>query len=341
MNKFPFLLLLLFIAFGTFSQHEQITDHWKTCRIHDDSLGTIDYHVYKNNLDEYKPLIIYLEGSGNFPLYWLNPNGKYSTSTTLNFKEISKDYHIILISKPDIPFVDSIRIAPSGRKYYPMNENYRQNYSLYWRVGAADRVIEEAIKNLKVDMHQIVVWGHSEGAQVAPAVAVKNARVTHVISMMGNALNQFYDFIMQERLAAQQGEISNEEAQLHIDSLYAEYEKIYQDPKSTTKEWYGETYYKWSSFTLTSPLENMLKLNIPILYIAGGADQNQNIINMDYAKLEFMRKGKTNLTYLVFPACDHYFLETRIESSGKKEWVDHLEEVNKTALNWINKTNKP
>ena len=287
-------------------------------------------------MDDHKPLIVYLQGSTNFPLFWINPDGRYSSGITLNVDSISTHYHVVLISKPNTPLVDRIRIAPSGRKQYPMQEGYREKYSLDWRADSADRVIDDVIKKLDVDSSTVIVWGHSEGSQVAPAVAVKNKKVTHVIAMMGNSLNHLYDFILSERVSAFHGEKSNEEAQSNIDSLYAEFEKVYQDPKSTTKEWFGETYYKWSSFSLTSPLENMLKLDIPILYVAGGEDR-QSILNMDYAKLEFLRKGKNNLTYKVYPNCDHFFLETKTDESGKKEWIDHLDEVNAFALEWITK----
>lgn len=331
-----FLVLVFALSKTTYGQHEKVTDNWKTVSINDNSLGKIEYHVYKNKISSNKPLIVYLQGSKNFPLYYLRPDGRYSTSTTLDFKSISNDYHVVLISKPNIPFVDSIKIAPSGRKYYPVNEEYREKYSLDWRVNSADRVINDALEKLNVDGSTVIVWGHSEGSQVAPAVAVKNKKVTHVISMMGNSLNHLYDFILMERVSALNGEKSNEEAQSNIDSLYTEFEKIYDDPTSTEKEWFGETYYKWSSFTLNSPLENMLKLDIPILYIAGGTDRH-SILNMDYAKLEFLRKGKGNLTYKVFPNCDHFFIETKADESGKKEWIDRLDEVNGFALEWVTK----
>ena len=331
------LILVLALSKTTYGQHERVTNNWKTVSINDSSLGEIKYHVYKNKINDHKPLIVYLHGSTNFPLYWLNPNGRYSSGITLNLNSISNDYHIILISKPNTPLVDSIRIAPSGRKQYPMKEGYREKYSLDWRANSADKVINDALKKMNIDSSTVIVWGHSEGSQVAPAVAVKNKNVTHVISMMGNSLNHLYDFILNERVSAFNGEKSNEEAQSNIDSLYAVFEKIYNDPKSTTKEWFGETYYKWSSFTLTSPLENMLKLEIPILYVAGGEDRH-SILNMDYAKLEFLRKGKNNLTYKVFPNCDHFFMETKTDKSGKKEWIDHLDEVNDFALEWV--TNK-
>ncbi len=330
------LISFLFFNLICYSQHEQITDKWKTESIQSKENGIINYHIYKNKIDKKKPLLLFIEGSGNFPLYFLNPNGKYSTSTTLNFEKLSSDFHIALISKPGTPFVDSIKISESGRKYYPINDTYKKYYSLYWRVIAGDLVINEILKKFNVDTNNVIVWGHSEGSQVAPAIAVKNSKITHVISMMGNSLNHLYDFIINERVLAEKGEITNQQAQSNIDSLFIEYEKIYKNPKSITREWFGETYYKWSSFTVTSPIENMLKLNIPILYVAGGADNNQNIINMDYARLEFLRKGKTNLTYKVFSNIDHYFLETKMDSSGKLEWIDHLDEVNQFTINWIN-----
>lgn len=335
-KAFYALILLFFFHKPSFGQHEKITDKWNTVKLSDSILGEVDYHVYKNKINEHKPLIVYLQGSTNFPLYYVKPNGRYSSGITLNINEMSNDYHIILISKPNTPLVDSIEIAPSGRRQYPMKEGYSEKYSLDWRANSADLVINDALKTLNIDTSKLIVWGHSEGSQVAPAVAVRNKSVTHVVSMMGNSLNHLYDFILMQRLSALKGEQSNEEAQLAIDSLYIEFEKIYNDPTSTSKEWFGETYYKWSSFTLNSPIENMLKLDIPILYVAGGEDQH-SIMNMDYAKLEFLRKGKDNLTYKVYPNCDHFFLETKTDESGKKEWIDHLDEVNKFTLDWVNK----
>lgn len=329
-----FLILVLALSNTAYGQHEKVTEKWETESIYDGSLGEIKYHVYKNKINAHKPLIVYLQGSTNFPLYYLNPNGRYSSSITLNVDSMSNDYHIVLISKPNTPLVDSIEIAPSGRKQYPMKEGYQEKYSLDWRANAADKVINDALQKLNIDNTRVIVWGHSEGSQVAPAVAIKNKNVTHVISMMGNSLNHLYDFILNERVSALNGEKSNEKAQATIDSLYIEFEKIYNDPQSTEKEWFGETYYKWSSFSLTSPLENMLKLDVPILYIAGGEDRH-SILNMDYAKLEFLRKGKDNLTYKVFPNYDHFFMETKTDKSGKKEWIDHLDEVNGFALKWV------
>ena len=168
-------------------------------------------------------------------MYYLNSNGRYSSSITLNVDSLSNDCHIVLISKPNTPFVESIGIAPSGRKHYPIKEGYSEKYILDWRVNSAERVINDALRKLDIDKSTVIVWGHSGGSQVAPAVAVKNNNVTHVISMMGNSLNHLYDFILNERVSAFNGEKSNEKAQSNIDSLYAEFGKIYNDPKIYNK----------------------------------------------------------------------------------------------------------
>jgi pimeloyl-ACP methyl ester carboxylesterase len=164
---------------------------------------------------------------------------------------------------------------------------------------------------------------------------VTNKKVTHVVSFVGNALNQLYDFIIETRLSVEKNEMTAVEGQRIIDSLYIEYGKIYQDPLSTTKYWYGASYLKWSSFSKNTPLENMLKLTIPILYIGAGNDNNQTIIDMDYAKLEFLRQRKNNLTYLVYPGCNHFFQEEIIEE-GKTKRIDRIDEVHQVAIDWIN-----
>ena len=62
-----------------------------------------DEDVYKNKISERKPLIVYLQGSTNLPLYFIKPDGRYSSGITLNLHSMSHDYHIVLISKPNTP----------------------------------------------------------------------------------------------------------------------------------------------------------------------------------------------------------------------------------------------
>ncbi|MES2275887.1 MAG: acyl-CoA thioester hydrolase/BAAT C-terminal domain-containing protein [Bacteroidota bacterium] len=331
--RITLLLIFLIAASGTYAQSPW-DNFFKHDTLVDKHLGTVVIHVTKTKMNEKKPLLIYIDGSGNYPLFYRKSNGNYNTSVALDIARYAKNYSIVLISKPGVPFSDSLRYR-SGNAYYPSNDTYNLSYSLKWRAEAASKAINYLVKHIPVDTKHIIVMGYSEGSQVAPAVAVLNKKVTHVVCFVGNGLNQLYDFIINIRLEADRNKITTEQGQMIIDSLYNEYAKIYADPTSTEHKWFGATYLKWSSFSKSTPLENMLKLNVPILYIAGGKDNNQTIIDMDYVKLEFLRKGKTNLTYKVYPNSNHGFQETMVKD-GKETKVDRSDEVNQFAMDWIN-----
>ena len=324
------LFILSFVSFGQ-SFSDTLFEHYK---LTDSKLKTFEIHVTKSNSNSKRPLLIYIDGSGNFPIYYKTKSGKYSTSIPLDIAKYAKDYYVVLISKPNIPFNDSLQYLPSGRKFYPDNNLYKELYSLDWRAETASKAIDFLLRKLPIDKNKIIVMGYSEGSQVAPKIAVLNKKVTNIVCFVGNALNHLYDFIINTRLDADRNKISSEQSQKIVDSLYNEFEKIYASPTSTNKTWFGETYLKWSSFSKTTPLENMLKLDIPILYIAGGKDNNQTILNMDYAKLEFLRKGKNNLTYKVYPNCNHYFQESFTTNDGKNIKADKIDEVHQFAIEW-------
>jgi pimeloyl-ACP methyl ester carboxylesterase len=326
--------LLLLLAPLLVHGQEATNELFQHYTLHQPRLKSFDIHVTKSDSKSKRPLLVYLDGSGNFPLYYKTKSGRYNSSVPLDVRRYAKDYYIVVISKPGIPFKDSLRYDSSGRRYYPENNTFTQLYSLDWRAEAASATIDYLIKRLPIDTRTVIVIGYSEGSQVAPRVAVLNKKVTHVICMAGNALNQLYDFLLAARLQAEQQQLSPTESQRIVDSLYTEYAKIYRSPKAVGQTWYGSTYLKWSSFSRTTPLENMLRLSIPILYIAGGRDNNQTILSMDYAKLEFLRQGKSNLTYRVYPACNHYFQEEKTVDGVTKK-ADRIDEVHQFALEWV------
>jgi pimeloyl-ACP methyl ester carboxylesterase len=335
------ILFCLWLSCAVYAESQPFTDTtFKHYSFETKALGQVAIHVAGVEPGKKKPLLVYLDGSGNYPIYYRNSNKRISGSLAISPRAFKQEFMILVISKPGTPFFDTLSYSPSGRPYYPENEQYRTLYSLDWRAGAASEAIDYAIKRFNVDRTTIVAMGHSEGSQVAPRVAVINKKVTHVVCMAGNALTQLYDFILNARMQAEKGEITREEGQRIADSLYTVYEAIHSDPKSADQRWYGASYLKWASFSNSAPLDNMLALNIPILYVAGGRDNNQTILGMDYAKLEFIRRGKRNLTYQVYPDCDHFFQE-RKTVNGQIQNTDRLDEVFNKAVEWVKKSSRP
>lgn len=337
MKKLNILLFLLIInvAFGQSDLKEQ----FKIFTIENKELGKVEFCTFKSTIEKKKPILLFIHGSGNEPTFCYQPDLKtYAWKGFLEIEKYKDKFHVICVSKPGIPLFDTIQKNPVNfSTSYPMNDEFRTKYSLEWRAKSASLIINQAIKLLPVDRTKIIVIGHSQGGQVAPKVAVLNKKVTHVVLLNSNSLNHLYDFVLQERLASFKGEQTFEKTQKNIDSLFADYKKIFAEPNSKTKLWNEETYFRWASYSDETPLENMLRLKIPIYVIAGGKDiWGSFIMNTDYVEIEFLRYKKTNLTYKVYPNANH-FLQDEITENNKTKKIDLKPKIFEEIINWSNK----
>jgi hypothetical protein len=307
---------------------------FKSFRVTDKELGQISFYVSNNKIEQAKPVLLYLDGSGPYPLFQYAERG-LTGSVPFDFKTISGQYHVVLISKPGVPFVDSLKQdVMTGNLTYKAPEIYKQKLSLQWRVNAADLVLKKLHKELKVHKRKVAVLGISEGFQVGAKLATVNKSITHLMLFAGNGLTQFYDFIIRIRTDAQKGFIPEDAAQRNIDSLYKVIRDIYANPVSTNKEWSGHTYLRWSSFSANNPSENILPLGIPVYIVGCSNDRNMAVLGTDYLFLESIRLKKTNITYKVYPY-DHSFNEQlKNEKRNVTSVKNHTREVIEKGFLW-------
>jgi pimeloyl-ACP methyl ester carboxylesterase len=332
-----FFLTALFFAISaiTIAQSSKLPS-LEVRKAYDKQLGHFSYYLATKNLQQEKPVLLFLEGSGCFPLLRIINDGQncciYINTISIDIDSLANYYHVILVNKPGVPLIDSMNVNTYENlnlNGIPCAETYTQKISFEWRTRAASIALTKALKEVKANRKKVIVMGNSEGGQVAPAVAASNKAVTHCINICGSGINQFYTPIIKTRLKARQGIISYEEAERQVDSLFAMYADIYKNKDATDKSWYGQTYQRWSSFTLNPPLEYYRKLSIPTYIAIGAKDENGDVLSADYIKLEFLRLGKNNLTYKVYPNYDHFFNEI----AGKKK-IAHSREAYDTALQW-------
>jgi len=335
--KRNFLIILLFVSDIVFGQ-SNLKDQFKVFTIETKDLGVVEFCTFNSSIDKKKPLLLFIHGSGNEPTFSFRADqNNYAWKGFLEIQKYKDQFHVICVNKPGIPLFDTVQVNPATvETTYPLNDEFINRYSLEWRAESASLIINEALKQLPVDESKILVIGHSQGGQVAPKVAVLNKKVSHVVLLNSNSLNHLYDFILQERLAAFTGQQSFEETQKNIEELYSNYKLIFDDPTSRSKKWNEETYFRWASFSDETPLENMLKLDIPIYVIAGGKDLwGSFIMNTDYVQLEFLRYKKTNLTYKVYPNANH-FLQDEWSENGKTKTVDLKPMIFDEIIKWTN-----
>lgn len=316
----------------------------KRFTINDKKLGPIGFYIDTTNINKKAPLLVDVNGSGAFPLCMFIKRDSLSM-VSISFEhlvldQVKNNYHFIVLDKPGKEFCDTIRTNEKNMGQimanYGPTDYYNKTLSLDWRVDATKAVISYVIKKGYYDNSKLVVWGFSEGGQVTPRVAAEDKRVTHCVAVVGSGLNQLYDPMMTIRLRVAKGEISHEQGQKEMDNLLNEYREIFKDPNSTTKMFWGHTYKRWSSFCKEETLESLKKLTIPTYLVVGTADNNSPIYGLDYVPLEFIRLGKTNLTYDVCVGCDHGQTIIASENSsqnGKSLYPDYVTKI----VSWLGK----
>lgn len=297
------------------------------------SLGKINYYVSLNQIDKRKPILLYLDGSGASPLFQYTNNGLAST-VPFDAKKTSNTFHVVLISKPGVPFLDSMQHDEQGRPHYPAPLEYDKKLSLDWRTQAAKTTLENVLSTLETNK-VISIIGISEGFQVGAKLIEQYDKISNAALLVGNGLSQFYDFIIHNRMLEQKEKISSDLAQQNIDSLLTTFKDIYRYPNSTQKKWYGHTYLRWSSFAKNSPMENILSSDIPIYLVGCSKDVNTSVLSTDYLFLEATRRKKNNILYKVLPY-DHFFNEIIKDENGNiSAKKSHIHEEIDSALQWL------
>ena len=343
MKKKGLLLIFVFMLVNVvFSQGVNPSD-WglKAFDIADKQLGDIHYYVSEKGIDQNKPIYFIISGTRGLPIMLVVQGGEKSVQLGVIPPDMitffANDYHVAMISKVGTPFCDTMKVEQINpyqnlEDYQPSRE-YVENCGMEWEIAASKAVIADMLEKLPVN-DKVIVAGFSEGGETAIRLAAECDKVTHLVSVVSSGLNQFYSTIINYRIDAATGKYTHEQAQAKIDSLFMTYEEIYRNPESTDKWYWGHPYKRWASFNNYIPLDDLVKLDIPILFLNGTRDRNTPILQADYVKLEFIRLGKNNLTYQAIPDMEHSLYKI-IVKDGQEQGVSYRNEAFNIIKEWV------
>ena len=212
------------------------------------------------NSDARRPLMIYLDGSGAGSLF-VETKGRIGVSLFgLLAQAADNNFHVVAGEKRGVPFLN---------KAYGSGENAPEEYTLNatyeGRVAEARLLLDTLLKQPRIDPTRVVLVGHSEGADVAAAVAAQDPRVTHVAFLAGGGPTQMYDLIILQRKRMRQRGATPEQIEAAVQKLENDYRTIFADPMSATKFFQGHAYRRWSTFFRHPPAGNLLKNAGPAL----------------------------------------------------------------------------
>ncbi|QNF34418.1 hypothetical protein HUW51_17435 [Adhaeribacter swui] len=341
--KYLLLTFLVFCQINLIAQPTKPIDYGlKAFSITDNKLGLINFYVDTTGITQKAPLFIDINGSGGLPLCFYIKGKDFgataNTFTTDILENTKAKYHYVILDKPGTPFCDTITTNQTAKEYnlpevlkdYKFSDEYTKRLSLQWRVEATKKVVSYLIRNKYWNKTKIVAYGYSEGGQVVPTLAVEDKRITHIAAVVGSGLNQFYDGIIGWRIKAAKGEITHQQAQDSINVGLKNIAAVYKYPTATDKQIGGHSYQRWASFCSVVPFEQLRKLTIPIYMVAATADTSSPIYGLDYVPLEFIRLGKTNLTYDPCIGCNHYLAST---DNNQQASPNYLQKI----LDWVDR----
>lgn len=251
--------------------------------------GRINYHVDTINQAARQPVLLWLDGSGCVPIRLIVNDGQncclYWSSIMIDEDSLAKHYHVVLISKPGIPYQPKDTIKVSSYDAFNLGQ-YIERERSGPRCGAI------------FNQHNSLNW------------------------RAGPALSQFYDFVLYPWQQARSGELTPEAAQDRVDTLLTTFRAITRQPTATDKFWEGNMYKRWASYT--EPMaDKLLKLAIPVYVAVGTNDKHSSAENADVLPV-LSAQPKTNLTYRVCPTCNHWFTDTRTGERHWKRYFEEF-----------------
>ncbi|MGF6416675.1 dienelactone hydrolase [Stenotrophomonas sp. AN71] len=303
--------------------------------VRDPALGEISWHIDTVNAQQKGPLVVWLPGSGAFPHFQSFSDGSQGTSFPRDLLAFRDRAHFLLIDKPGIPFSARMHLDEAKGRPIPLDGPvYRAGLSRDNLIARTVLAIAAARRTLGDKVDRVVVIGGSEGAQYVFAVAGL-AHADKAVGWGGLALPQYHDFVIEQRLRAERGEISRAEAQASVEEIFAAIKAINADPLGLEQRFMGETNRRWSGFGPHAVVDDMLALEIPLLLVQGGDDAKAPIINTDFAMVAFLSRGRSNLDYWVYPEADHGFRVADPDHPGKR--ISIAPEIWERVWEWVSR----
>lgn len=278
-KKISFVYILsLFVFLDLFAVSQETSFLRK-----DGSLATAYISTPENT--ESFPLVIYIDGS-------LVQSVK-NNFTVLSFLFNQKNMGVIAIEKRGIT-KDNVDF-----KEFQAHDRFENRLEDYMQF------VNELGSKVNNWNGQLIFIGSSEGGKIAPKLTLHFADKTlgTILIGSGGGLSFGEEIRFQIKQIGIENEIEFDEAELdrHIDEKF---ETILNNP-SSLQTYYGNTYQWFASYLNYNLMEDLLRINTPILMIHGALDAHIPVESADLVKTNFNALGKENLTYYRFEDLGH------------------------------------
>jgi hypothetical protein len=328
MIKTIFVCAIIMISLSTLAQKAiTINDALKTFGFTEQKIisgsDTITYYL-KNYTAKPQNLVVFIQGTDPYPVFFYQlKDGASKLIKWFNddYKALDSTYAYAIVAKPGLAGIFNRDSFSIPGKYH--EKNYKE-----YRVKQINKAIENIKRHHLRNPGKIIVYGHSEGAQIGAALARVNKSITHLGFWSGNVLNNFYEFALFERMAVLKGQQSDSAAHAKIMGLMQWYRSIIENPQSTKVDEWGYTNKRWASYE-EAPINDLLKINIPVYAVFASEDESTPIETAYLLPIQFMQNRKENLTFKVCMNCDHSYSEKK-----EGQMINHWGKIFEEFIGW-------
>lgn len=273
-----------------------------------------------------RPAMIIATGSGCKSVFRRLEDGKVSRRGLTGYfvRLVNDQYTILVMEKRGVE-----HLAGGSGDALSCSKEYHRYATRPLRIEELLLLVGSAVEWKSVDSKRIVLFGHSEGTDVVSGAAARAGElISHVGFLAGGGPTQMFDFVLmvREKFKGQAPEV----VEKNVSTLMEMFRDVFRHPTSTEKMMFGHPYSRWAGFFKYAPVEDLLQVDVPLFVAHGSEDTSVPITSADFIEVEFIRHGKTNLTFRRYPGLDHSFKVVGTGDKGrKKDDKKNVEDVEK------------
>ena len=281
-------------------------------------------HCYLSNSKESLPLIVNIDGSGYGSAFTKMEKGINGGMTGWLASVTQDDAHVLVIEKPGVKLFDEHQ----GGNVEGASRTFLENYTLEYVTQSHVEAIRAILRLPQVRDERVLIFGISDGGQIAAEVSANLPEATHVAPLACGGPTQIFDYVI--FASRPQPDDKPGDVERRVNDIYATWDKIQDDPLSIEKFWSGHPYRRWSSFCSSSTTDALLKTKAEIFMAHGTLDDSVPVESFDVLVATLRTRGKKVIAKRLDGLSHHFQSETEAQEQS----YESLDELIAKILEW-------